>query len=144
MRRMLMRRTITSVLSLGTVAGLSVLGFVSTLWAGDEKECSLATLNGDYLTTGRGIPAEGIPFRITVGLAVFDGKGGLSGRETWSTSGEIRRVTYTGTYTLDADCTGTLTVEPAHWDLVLAKDASEGTMIRTDPGAVITRAMKKR
>jgi hypothetical protein len=67
-------------------------------WA--EEECSLSTLNGDYLMSGRAIPFEGSPLgNLSVGVVMSDGKGGFSARETRSTSGEIIRVVYDGTYT---------------------------------------------
>ncbi len=110
-------------------------------WAGEE--CSLSTLYGDFIETGSGVPSEGSPPRIVVGVETFDGMGGLSGKETRTTGGEISRITYDGTYTLDADCTGTLTVGAAHWDLVLTKDGREGVLIRTDPGTMFIRNFKK-
>ena len=111
-------------------------------WA--EEECSLSTLNGDYLMTGRAIGFEGYAARIIVGVLVFDGKGGFSGRETQSQNGEITRSVYVGTYTLEADCTGIVTVGAGHFDLVLTKDGGEGVAIRTDPGTQVTRTIKKR
>ncbi len=111
-------------------------------WA--EEERSLSTLNGDYLMTGSAIPFEGSPPpRILVGAVMLDGKGGFSARETASTSGEITRIVYDGTYTLEADCTGTVTTATTHWDLVLTKDGAEGVMIRTDPRTMATRTIKK-
>ncbi len=111
-------------------------------WA--EEECSLSTLNGDYLMTGRAIGFEGYEARIIVGVLMVDGKGGLSTRETQSRNGEITRSVFNGTYTLEADCTGIMTSGVGHWDFVLTKDGGEGVFIRTDPGTQVTRTIKRR
>ncbi len=111
-------------------------------WA--EEECSLSTLNGDYLMTGTAIGFEGYEARIIVGVATADGKGGLSTRETQSRNGVITRSAFNGTYTLEADCTGIMTAGAGHWDFVVTKDGAEGVFIRTDPGTQVTRTIKKR
>ena len=130
-----------SKLALKTIVAVLV-GAAQSAWA--EGDCSLSTLAGDFVMTGSGIPTEGSPPLTSAGVVMFDGNGNLSGRETRSTGGEITRISYNGTYTLDADCTGTVTVGAANWDMVLSKDGSEGVLIRSDPGSMITRNFKKR
>jgi len=51
-------------------------------------------------------------------------------------------VTSTGTYTLEADCTGSsifiddVTGETSHFDHFVGRDGDELTFIQTDPGVV--------
>jgi hypothetical protein len=43
------------------------------------------------------------------GIFVFDGAGKFSGKQSSSRGGKIGRETLQGSYTLDGDCTGTMT-----------------------------------
>ena len=71
----------------------------------------------------------------------FDGSGKFLGMQTslrYKTS--VQRENLSGTYTLEADCTGTMTLEgqlggTAHWDVLVTQDGKKGRMIRTDSGA---------
>ncbi len=71
-------------------------------------------------------------------MRTFDGAGNLSQVLTLSFGGEItRRLFNTGTYTLDSDCTGTMTIAGTnHWDIFVARDGSEGVGVRTDDGII--------
>lgn len=49
----------------------------------------------------------------------------------------VQREALKRTYTIDQDCTGTMTLEgqpggTAHWDVFLTDDGKKGRMIRTD------------
>ena len=55
-----------------------------------------------------------------------------------------------GTYTLDADCSGTMTfgfiLKPGsqtHWDIYVTQDGKTGHMIRMDDGAMAVRSFEK-
>ncbi len=115
--------------------------------------CSNASLNGTYAYSAQGfgevtadISSAGfVPFAQT-GLAVYDGKGHItSATFTYSTTtanGGSFRGTFTGTYTVNDDCTGTATANLGdgnvfHFDLVV-QSPSTYTLINTDPGALIT------
>jgi len=71
--------------------------------------CSNATLNGVWGYVSSGFGGDGTP-RALVGQATSDGKGNLSGTETKSKDGTILTVTFTGTYSVAKNCTGSLTV----------------------------------
>ena len=86
-----------------------------------------------------------VPFAQT-GLVVYDGKGHIvSGTNSFSSTtagGGFSRGTFTGTYAVNADCSGALisvlddgTV--FHFDLVV-QTPSTHTIINTDPGALIS------
>jgi len=60
----------------------------------------------------------------------------------------ISREALRGSYTLDADCTGTMTFEAqpggtAHWDVYVTSDGKNGRMIRTDPGVIAVRTFEQ-
>jgi hypothetical protein len=84
------------------------------------------------------------------GVFVFDGTGKFSGKQSSSRGGKIGREKLQGTYTLDADCTGTMTFEPVvnpgnqiHWDLYLTEDHKRGHIIRMDDGSMAVRSFEK-
>jgi len=47
---------------------------------------------------------------VAVGLIAYDGQGAFVGADTVSIGGAIRPRTFTGTYTINPDCTGTATI----------------------------------
>ena len=72
-------------------------------------KCSFSKVAGTYgLTTTGSIPAIG-PV-AAVGLITIDASGNISGSQTRSLNGDIADETFTGTATLNSDCTGTDTV----------------------------------
>jgi hypothetical protein len=80
-----------------------------------------------------------------VGTQTFDGKGATTGSATLSSNGNIFQFTFTGTYTVNADCTGTFTLQIAsvgvtqHVFFVIDDSGNEFRAIETDPGFVGTR-----
>ncbi len=132
------------------------LGAAPDLYA---AHCSNASLNGTYAYSGQGfgevtpdISSAGFaPFAQT-GLAVSDGRGHTtSGTFTYSTTtanGGSFRGTFTGTYTVNDDCTGTVTTDLGdgtlfHFDLVV-QSPSTYILINTDPGALIAVYVARR
>lgn len=71
--------------------------------------CSNANLTGGYGFNVSGIAANGVQYSL-VGRFVADGKGGVTGTSTQSVNGAISRPTFTATYTVNADCTGTTNI----------------------------------
>jgi|SRR5665647_708741 len=67
----------------------------------------------------------------------------------WNATASIgQREALSGTYTLDADCTGTMTLEgqlggTAHWDMFVTSDGKKGRMIRTDAGTAGVRTFEQ-
>src|SRR5262245_56459165 len=81
----------------------------------DEETCSNATLNSPFAFTSTGFitppaPAPAQPFAI-VGAQTFDGNGAFTAAGTVSLNGKLIPVTLAGTYTVNPDCTGTLTAQ---------------------------------
>jgi len=119
--------------------------------SGKVKECSNANLRGSFGYTGIGTlldsyvpPPLAGPF-AEVGRQTFDGKGNTDATATLSANGNIVKVTIAGTYTVNPDCTGTMTLNVSplgaivHADLVIGGDGAELRAIVTDSGVVESR-----
>jgi hypothetical protein len=123
--------------------------------SGKVKECSNATLRGSFGYTSTGtlldsyVPAPFAGPFGEVGRQTFDGRGNTSATATTSSNGNIAPVTIEGTYTVNPDCTGsmTLNVSPfdstVHADFVIDKDGAELRAIGTDAGLIETRVYRK-
>lgn len=113
-------------------------------YAGERAEkCTLATLNGQYLFAGSVTlfpPAFGVTsvsIGNSAGFHIFNGDGTGTDFVTFSVNGIDQHVPSPGatTYTLNPDCTGTLTVvNGPNFDIFVAVDGSALTSINTDPG----------
>jgi len=119
-----------------------------------QESCSAGTLQGRYIFNGRGFieAVEPAIQRVHYGIFIFDGAGKLSGKQSSSRGGKIGREKLEGTYTLDADCTGTLALATVgygkpgfetHWDLYVAEDHKRGHIIRMDEGNMAVRSFEK-
>ena len=98
------------------VIALPALGGAAWAGGGDEFGCSNATLQGDYafsvLTIVASAPAGP---GVVVGLTTFDGRGGIKQIDFPGNGGTDLGLTafrtgQTGTYTVDPNCTGFMTV----------------------------------
>jgi hypothetical protein len=119
------------------------------------KECSKASVHGifGYSSTGTlldsYVPAPYAGPFGEVGRQAFDGRGNTSATATTSSNGNIAPVTIEGTYTVNADCTGsmTLNVSPfgstVHADFVIDDEGAELRAIGTDSGLIETRVYRK-
>jgi len=126
-----MKRIFSTFLALAVSA---TLVFVATNWrhrvtpVHAQGGCSVATLNGNYGFTFSGFqlqsPGSGkgrgksVPF-YGEGLATLDGAGNFSFAFTFSQNGALPHDSYltstgsfTGTYTVNPDCTGSTTAAP--------------------------------
>jgi len=119
--------------------------------SGKVKECSNATLG--YTSTGTLLdsyvpPPLAGPF-AEVGRQTFDGKGNTDATAALSANGNIVKVTIEGTYTVNPDCTGTLTLNVSplgatvHADVVIGDDGAELRAIVSDSGVVESRVYSK-
>ena len=125
---------------------LGVVGLVGVLAVGrglanDENasraKCSDATLHGTYLFAQNGIEIKGndqVPFAIA-GHDVFDGNGEVKGRASGNSNGEtFRNSSLSGTYSVKANCTGTVTFrDGTRYDMFIAPDGSKFAFVRTNP-----------
>jgi hypothetical protein len=131
------------------VVGAGVLT-VGTGYAQNEKadgaKCSEATLDGTYLFAQNGVELKGNdqrPFALA-GYEVFDGNGKVKGVDSSNFNGEItRNERFSGTYTVNADCTGTATYsDGTRYDQFIAPDGSILTFVLTKPSEGVTSAFE--
>ncbi len=123
---------------------------------GASNRCGIESLMGSYAAIGDGFaappPNTPVPF-ATVNLMTFDGSGNLTNKVTRSNNGSISRAVDSGTYTVNADCTGTMTITTPNppfqltFDLVIADlrwgQGREFYFIATTPGGAVTASAKR-
>jgi hypothetical protein len=127
------------------VGAAALLTSVGAGYAKDENasraKCSKATLKGTYLFAFNGVEIKGNsdqrPFAIA-GYDVFDGNGEVKGVASGNFNGEVfRKDPFTGTYTVKANCTGTVAYRDGpQIDVFIAPDGSKFAFVRTDPESV--------
>ena len=96
-----------------TLFGLFLLTLIANTPKAQAAQCSLNgaagkygfTLNGVVLTQNGPVPIA------AVGKAVLDSSGNVSGTEARSVGGNFADETFTGTYTINPDCTGSTTLQ---------------------------------
>jgi hypothetical protein len=141
-----MRRIgIIAVLSLMALAIAAVpavrTGFAEAENAAGAK-CSKATLHGTYLFAQDGVDVTGkdqAPFAIA-GMEKYDGNGKVKAVVSANFNGDVvRHESIPGTYTVKADCTGTVTYGPTEaLDLFIAPDGSMFTFVQIKPSDAVT------
>ncbi len=114
--------------------------------AAQARSCSLQGVSGryGYTTTGT-IPTLGAV--AALGHVTLDASGNLTGAQTASFNGAIVPETLSGTYTVNADCTGTATVNVFHGgvlarttnlNVIFDDNERELRAIFMTPGTVLT------
>ena len=150
-----MKRTIAPTTLVIVFATLFVLGIVPTAQAqaGEHRHCSTASLQGScgFTNTGTNIalpPPLAGPI-AQIGRQTFDGRGNTDATATLSANGNIVRVTVQGTYVVNPDCTGSMTLYVSPFgatvllDFVIDDDGAELRAIITDAGAIESVVLKK-
>jgi hypothetical protein len=149
-----MNRYVAALLVALGVVGLVGVVAVGRGFAEDENtakaKCSKATLHGTYLFANDGVDVTGnkqLPF-AAAGYDVYDGNGKIDSVASVNFNGQVfRKVHASGTYTLKADCTGTVTFAGAdapRLDLFVAPDGSEFTQVGTSPSEVVSSSFELR
>jgi hypothetical protein len=103
--------------------------------------CSASTLSGTYSDQDTGTIVGVGPF-AGVNVDTFDGRGRLTIKGVSSVNGSVSPGTSTGTYQVNADCTGTYSVSDAYGDtftafFVISDGGNELRIIVTNAGTVI-------
>lgn len=136
-----MKRTTTAKTL--AIAAITVLALgIAPLARADDKGCTNETLKGTFVHTGSGfVKADPL---AGVGTDTFDGEGGVTGTGSLSVNGNIVPLTFTGTYKVNPDCTGTYTI-PGGTTLffVIADSGNEIQAICIDPGVVIAHVFRR-
>jgi len=141
-----MKRIMPPTTLVVVLATLFVIGNTSRAQAGEPAECSNASLRGSFGFTNTGtnlaVPPPFAGAIAQIGLQTFDGRGNTHAAATLSANGNIVRATAEGSYVVNPDCTGSLTlfVSPfgstVNADFVIDDDGSELRAVITDVGAV--------
>jgi len=105
-----------------------------------------------YTSTGNLLPVYAQHFAgpfAEVGRQTFNPNGTTQATATLSANGNILKVTIEGTYTVNSDCTGsmTLNVSPlgatVHVDFVIDDNGAEIRAIGTDAGVIESRVYRR-
>jgi hypothetical protein len=113
-----MKRTIAVVAASAAFVGLVVWGTTEkksipslpVVHADAPRSCSTETVAGNWAFTDTGT-VVGIGPRAAVGMFTLDADGNLlNGVATSSLNGNVAGETFSGTYTVNSNCTGTINV----------------------------------
>jgi hypothetical protein len=136
-----MKRTLASILGLVTLVALVPAAHAA-------EQCTAATLRGNYGFTFSGFVQDqtgnNVPFS-GIGLATLDGEANASANITVSVNGTLQVFQWTGTYTVNPDCTGsaTSTNGNADFSLVIVRGGAEFMGVATNSGDTWTIDFKK-
>lgn len=123
-----------------------------------QEACSNATLHGSfgYTSTGALLPAYVAPYDnlagpfAEVGRQTFDGKGNTKATATLTANGNPSQgVAIYGTYVVNPDCTGSMTLNVpslgavVHADFVVDDKGTEIRAIVTDANVIESRVYRK-
>jgi len=153
--RLIKSRKGITCLGAAIVFGLLLIGVsghrleVTRTARADEKgpKCTLHNLDGSYATRGDGFipsgppPAPMLPF-AEVGLMTLDGNGALTHDVTTSNNGFILQDFDQGTYTVNENCKGTMTINipvppfQLNFDMVVVDEGKSFNLIATTPSVV--------
>jgi len=129
---------IATALAMGTLAAGGPASAADSCRPSALKGAYIFALSG-FKITGESA-AQRTPFAQS-GREIFAGDGTLTGVGTASLNGAVVKLTWKGTYTLGADCAGTVTIsdntgETSHFDIFATPDGSNFTYVQTDKGVV--------
>lgn len=128
-------------LSLPAMAGQKPLG-----------GCNLASLNGSYgyAISGTVVDNGSATNLAFAGTMTFDGAGNVSGSDITNFGGQALPLeTFTGTYKVKGDCTGTYKLDTTESGTLtgyftIVADGTEIDLVGTEPGAIYAGPAKKR
>jgi hypothetical protein len=107
------------------------------------RVCTSGVAEGRYGYTFNGT-IVGVGTTTAVGVLTVDSLGNLSFADTQSINGQVNRRTFTGTYTINADCTGRAVFSTGlTGDFVLTDQGREIRVIITTSGTVISGEGKR-
>jgi hypothetical protein len=122
----------------GNGSGRDASGFAPA--EGERRACTVGTLRGSYVFSASGFNIVGgvQQPKAIVEVIVFNGDGTLDvPAATVSLNGVIIRSLHSvGTYTVEDNCSGTVSFNGPTYDIFLSKDADDISMIQTNPNTV--------
>jgi hypothetical protein len=130
------------VLVVGVVGVLVVgTGFANDEDANDKDasgaKCSKATLKGRYLFAYDGVFGNKQAPLAVAGQQVFNANGTQHGLASFNAKGKVfSNQRFSGTYSVNADCSGTITTDGRRSDMFIAPGGGMFTWVYSDPGFV--------
>ena len=113
------------------------------------RKCTLTSLKGCYGYSYTGT-VEGFGGIAAVGPINFDGEGNTSATYSVNLGGTNFQGSFTGTYTVGEDCTGTITIDlpllgtSSNGRFVIVESGRQAFFMGTDPGATVTGVATRR
>jgi len=150
------RRKMTTLVPLAAVAALTFIATALPVAHAEDSTdtCSVSTLKGAYSVQAQGtvisqlpnFPAPPFPF-AEAGIDNLDGAGNLTGGVTLNIDGLAVQTNVAGTYAVNSDCTGTLSLTtslgvPVNESIVVVSK-ERFIAVDTDSYVVVTRTMEK-
>jgi hypothetical protein len=146
-----MKRILSALLTLAAAMALVVLPNATAV----DAQCTNANLTGNYAGTLSGFVAPGkstkgneVPW-VVVGLVTFDGAGNVSFSYAGAINGGIfTNQTSSGTYTVNSDCTGSVSFTAGdgagtNGNVVIIGGGTEAFGVITNAGSSATFDFKK-
>jgi hypothetical protein len=138
--------------ALATLAAIGIAEFSCTGLPAQASQCSLASVAGSYGYTANGFvavaPGSFVPV-AAAGRITFDGNGHVSGTQTRVVAGSSLDETYSGTYSVDPNCTGSFTVlvgpdtRTSTVNLVWTENTNGASAVFTNPGFTLTAVARR-
>jgi hypothetical protein len=148
-----MRRILTVMTAALVMAALVPVMAMPALAAAEDNDaaaakCSEDTLDGRYLFSYDGYEIKGnkkVPFAVA-GYEVYDGNGHVRGAYSGNFGGEVvRNQPIRGTYTVNADCTGTVRyTDGTQVDQFVSPDGSQVAFVQTKPPEFVSGGLEVR
>src|SRR5215469_5790994 len=133
-------------------AATVAVSFMTVALSAPASQCSLASVAGSYGYTTSGFvalaPGSFVPV-AAAGRITFDGHGNVTGTQTRVVAGSSLDETYSGTYSVNPNCTGSFTVlvEPdtrtSTVDLVWTDNTNGISAVFTTPGVILTATARR-
>jgi len=141
-----------SLIARTTLAAIGVALFITMALPAQATQCSLANVAGSYGYTTSGFvaiaPGTFVP-AAAAGRVTFDGHGHVNGTQTRVVAGSSLDETYSGTYSVNPNCTGSCTVlvEPdtrtSTVDVVWTDNTNSISAVFTTPGFILTATARR-
>jgi hypothetical protein len=141
-----------SKMTLATLTAVGIASFIGMALPAHARQCSLANVAGSYGYTANGFiaiaPGSVVPV-AAAGMITFDGTGHVTGSQTRVLAGNSLDETYSGTYSVNSNCTGTFAVlvEPdtrtSTVDLVWTENTNGASAVFTTPGFILTATARR-
>jgi hypothetical protein len=146
-------RALRYVALIGVIAAAGYLAMRTTTHVAAQAAsgCDVTSMNSAYgfVQSGFSYDSNGYLYVMAGnGRVAGDGNGNLTGADTLNYDGTVYRRTFTGTYTINSDCTGTVALTfsdktTMHADIVVTNDGKEIAYNGTDTDFIYSGTWKR-